>query len=376
MKVLHVINTLSAGGAELHLLTLCRHLKRQGVEMAVACLREQVKDSRSLRSDFEQEGIRVVHLRADRRYEWRFLGRLARLLQDERPDILHTHLPRADLAGAWGHWLCPSVSWICSVHGIYSTHWSGRWSLRLFDSIWRRADAVVAISHAARDWLVRERHLPPEKVTVIHYGIEVERFIQPGSGRRKTCGLNGRAVVGSIGRLEPIKGYDCSIGAMPAILERVPNASLLIAGHDPWGYGKKLQALIDALGFQEQVRLVGFQSDVPSFLHTLDVFAFASRSEGFGQVVVEAMAAEKPVVASKISPLTEIVEDGETGLLVEPDNVRGFADAIAWLLTHPEEAQRMGRRGQEIVRKQFCAERMSAETLSLYQSLTGEARAL
>lgn len=374
MKVLHVINSLSAGGAELHLLTLCRHLRRQRVEMVVACLREQFKGSRSLRPDFEQEGIRIVHLRADSRYAWRFLGQLARLLKEEQPDILHTHLPRADLAGAWGHWLCPSNAWVCSVHGIYSTHWSGRWSLPLFDSIWRRADAVVAISHAAQDWLVRERHLPPEKVIVIPYGIEAERFIRPDSDLRKIWGLNGRAVVGSIGRLEPIKGYDCSIQAMPAILERVPNTSMLIAGHDPWGYGKKLQALIEALGFQEQVRLVGFQSDVPSFLHALDVFAFPSRSEGFGQVLVEAMAAGRSVVASKIPPLTEIVEDGETGLLVEPDNVRGFADAIVWLLTHPEEAQRMGRRGQELVRKRFCAERMSAETLSLYQSLTGEAR--
>ena len=85
MKVLHLINTLSAGGAELHLLTLCRYLKRRGIGAVVACLREQVKESRELRPDFDQEGIRVVHLQADSRYACRFLHKLVRLVKEERP---------------------------------------------------------------------------------------------------------------------------------------------------------------------------------------------------------------------------------------------------------------------------------------------------
>ena len=109
---------------------------------------------------------------------------------------------------------------------------------------------------------------------------------------------------------------------------RVPSARLLIAGHDPWGYGATLRRLIDRLGLDEKVRLVGFQTDVVSFLNALDVFAFASNSEGFGQVLVEAMAAGKPVVASRISPLTEIAVDQETGLFVELGNPAMFADAL------------------------------------------------
>jgi glycosyltransferase involved in cell wall biosynthesis len=97
---------------------------------------------------------------------------------------------------------------------------------------------------------------------------------------------------------------------MPAVLHKVPNASLLIAGHAPWGYGPTLQALITELGLGERVQLVGFQDDVPAFLSGVDVFAFASRAEGFGQVLLEAMAAGRPVVASKLAPHTEIVVDG------------------------------------------------------------------
>jgi glycosyltransferase involved in cell wall biosynthesis len=369
MKILHLINTLSAGGAELHLFTLCRHLKRCGVEGVVACLREQVKDSRALGADFEQEGIRVVRLQADSRYDVRVLGGVTRLLKKEQPDVLHTHLPRADFAGAIGRVLLPSVPWVCSVHDIYSESWSGKWTLSLFNRIWRRAEALIATSHAVQSWLVQERHMPAEKVTVIYYGIEPQRFGQPHPHWRSPASLDGQAVVGAIGRLEPRKGHETLIRAMPEILQRVPKVSLLIAGHDPWGYSHTLRSVMADLKLDSEVRLVGFQDDVPSFLQALDVFALASRSEGFGQVVIEAMAAGKPVVASRIAALTEIVVDGETGLLVEPENPKAFAEAIAWLLTHFEEARRMGRRGREHILRHFSAERMSAQTMSLYSKV-------
>ena len=371
MKVLQLINTLSTGGAEMHLLTLCRYLKRQNVEIVVACLRELVKDSRSLRLDFEEEDIRVINLQADSRYNSLFLGRITRVLREERPDILHTHLPRADFAGAFARVFHSGLVWVCSVHAIYSEDWSGRWSLPLFNLLWRRADIMLCISHAVREWLVG-RGVPQDKARVIHYGIEPEKFSEPRVNLREQWGLNDNAVVGSIGRLEPRKGHDLLIQAMPELCMRVPSARLLIAGHDPCGYGVTLRRLIDRLGLGEKVRLVGFQTDVVSFLNALDVFAFASSSEGFGQVVIEAMAAGKPVITSKIAPLTEIVADGETGLLVESGSPQSFASAIAQLLIHPMERHRMGARGRERVTKCFTAERMTQETLLLYENLLGQ----
>jgi glycosyltransferase involved in cell wall biosynthesis len=159
------------------------------------------------------------------------------------------------------------------------------------------------------------------------------------------------------------------IQAMPELCRRLPKARLLIAGHDPWGYGATLRELIDRLGLGEKVRLVGFQSDVVSFLNALDVFAFASSSEGFGQVLVEAMAAAKPVVATRISPLTEIAVDQETGLLVESATPAMFADALYRLLSNPQDLQRMGARGRERVEKFFNAKKMAERTLALYEEL-------
>jgi glycosyltransferase involved in cell wall biosynthesis len=130
--------------------------------------------------------------------------------------------------------------------------------------------------------------------------------------------------------------------------------------------------LIEGLGLGEKVRLVGFQKNIAAFLSALDVFAIATQSEGFGQVVIEAMAAGKPVVGSNIAPLTEIIRDGETGLMVSRDEPRSIANALAWLLGHPEQAQEMGKRGQGRVYNHFSAGRMAEQTLSLYAEVLRE----
>ncbi|GBC84981.1 GDP-mannose-dependent alpha-(1-6)-phosphatidylinositol monomannoside mannosyltransferase [bacterium HR11] len=368
MNVLHVINTLSAGGAELHLLTLCRYLKQAGVEVVVAYLKEG-RGSRPLQCDFEAAGIPVFNLRGDGVRFVRPWLRLRRLLKQEKPDILHTHLPRADLLGFLACRSGFSGSWVCSVHGIYANHWRGRRALPLFGPVWRRADRIIAISKAVREWLVQGFGLPPEKVQVVYYGIELERWVSPAQDLRSAWGLEGRLLIGSVGRLEPVKGHDLLIRAMPAVVREFPQTTLLIAGHDPWSYGRVLERLVIQLGMDRHVRFLGFQSDIPSFLHSIDVFALASRSEGFGQVIIEAMAAGKPVVASKIAPLTEIIRHGETGLLVKPGDPNEFAEGVAWILKNPDQARQMGKRGQEVVASDFSAEKMANKITALYSEL-------
>jgi glycosyltransferase involved in cell wall biosynthesis len=255
------------------------------------------------------------------------------------------------------------------VHGIYANHWRGRKTLPLFKFIWHQADRIIAISVAVKKWLVKDCGLAPEKVQVVYYGIEPERWSLPSQDLRSKWELNGQLLVGTVGRLEPVKGHDILIRAMPSVVQQFPQTTLLIAGHDPWDYGRVLERLATQLGVGAHLRFLGFQNDVPSFLHAIDVFAFASRSEGFGQVVIEAMAAGKPVVVSRIAPLTEIVVDGESGFWAEPENPKSFAEKILWLLSHPEEARAMGRRGKERVYTLFSASRMAEETVHIYETV-------
>jgi len=364
MKVLHIVNTLSAGGAELQLLTLVRGLKTFGVEQRVACLKEHVTSSESLRNRFEAEGVRVFDLGARHLVDISCVSRAFSIGRSWPPDVVHTHLPRADVVGAFMRLRGLAPVWVASIHDIYKNSWRGKHALPLLCQIWNKADAVVGISGAVRDWLVNEQGISQDRVRVIHYGIECDSFFQS-----KDVATEGSYVIGTIGRLEARKGHEYLIKAMIHVLKKFPHAQLHILGHDPDGYGVTLRSLIRELRLEDAVFLLGFDADVKTFLSRLELFAFASLSEGFGQVVVEAMAASKLVIVSDIAPLTEIV-DSNTGILVPARDERRFAHEICWALEHPTEARAFGMRARERAILHFSAQRMSAEVIRLYGQLS------
>ena len=197
---------------------------------------------------------------------------------------------------------------------------------------------------------------------MIHYGIECDSFLQSSTSAKRP------SVIGSIGRLEPLKGHQYLIRAMAHVIKRFPDVQLRILGHDPHGYGRELRSLINELKLEHSVFLLGFESDVRTFLSSIDIFAFASVSEGFGQAVVEAMAAAKPIIVSDIAPLTELV-DTSSGIFVPPKDDQKFAKEICWALEHPSESRALGLRARERALSHFSAQRMSDEVFELYRQL-------
>ncbi len=368
-KVLHLIKTLYAGGAEIHLLTLCRGLRERAVDVTVATLCRRIPAGEPIEERFEDLGVPVIHLQEHPGLSLAASCALARLLLLEQPTLLHTHLPRADVVGALAGALAPGLRRISSIHDIYSVHWAGRRALPLLDRVWRRADRLIAASEAVRDWLAVDRRIPRERIDVVRYGIEAARFARPSRDLRREWGLDKGIVIGSAARLEPRKGHEDLIRAIPAILAAFPGAVLLIAGHDLEGYRPTLERLIGSLSLQEHVRLVGFQRDIVSFLYALDLFVFASRSEGFGQIVIEAMASGRPVVAARAGAIRELVVEGETGLLVDLASPAAIAGAVISLLGQPSRMRTMGLRGVDRVRRRFDAARMTAEILDVYNDV-------
>jgi glycosyltransferase involved in cell wall biosynthesis len=369
MKILHVINNLAAGGAELQLLSVCREMTRMGVEIIVACLREDGKGSRLLRGEFESLDIQVVRLVGGGRYNVWFPADLVRLIARVKPDVIHTHLPRADWAGAIAKGFCRKTLVVSSVHDIHA-FWAGRWTMPLCDWAWRRADAIVAISEAVRRWLINSRGIPEAKISLIRYGVESKSRAANGREDYETPDTVGGPVIGSIGRLELRKGHDCLIRAMPMVLRAVPGACLAIAGGDPWGFRRHLQRLINELNLNNHVRLVGFEADIESFMRRIDVFAFASRIEGLGQVILEAMQARKPIVASRIPAISEIISHGETGLLATPDDEAEFARAIVHLLRDRDFAYAMAERARRCVEEEWRIEDAARRIRGLYGRLS------
>jgi len=232
--------------------------------------------------------------------------------------------------------------------------------------MWRLADGVIAVSETVRQWAIETLRLPASNVRAIPHGIDIAGT----AGRHsQTAGAEAmRHQIGSIGRYEWRKGHDTLITAMPTILKSFPDAELHIAGHDPWNHGRALRAIVNDLGLDRHVHLTGFV-DGPAFLADIDVFAFASRSEGFGIVLLEAMAAARPAVVSNIPPLNSIISPGTSGLVAKCDDAEGFARAIVSLFRDPETARKMGDAARRRVEQEYSAARMVDNTLRYYDDV-------
>lgn len=377
MNVLQLTNTLHRGGAEAHLLLLAKGLQSHGVTCEVAFLRATVTGGSSdLRETFEDAGIRTHYLACESSYDPRTVLRLRRLLAMRKWDVLHSHLPRCDAAAATCRLFDPRQRWVSTLHHPYDSddnaYSAGRW-ITIMAPMWRLADGVIAVSEPVRQWSIERLGLRPDGVRTIVHGIDVEQQNLTVAPHIEMPSAAGGHCIGAIGRYEERKGHETLIQAMVTILKEFPDTELRIAGHDPWGHGEVLRTLIRELKLEQHVRLVGFVSDKEAFFSDIDVFAFASRSEGFGIVLLEAMAAGKAAVVSDIAPLNGIICPGRSGLVAGPDDPSSFADAIMSLFRDEDYRRRIGEEGRRRAAKDFSQAAMVDRTLEYYREIMSRA---
>ena len=371
IRVLQLITSLERGGAENHLLALLSHADRAAFDIEVGVLCGEGE----LVPVFRQQGIKVHLLRARGRFDPFALARLVALLRNGSFDILHSHLFRADIyAGIAVSQLGDRRPLVVSTR-----HNDDRFFLNPFVGIIHylvsaRQDLIIAISdHIARFTVARGvRH--PGRVRRVYHGLEptVTRTLER-QGQRIRAELGVRPdelLVGNVGRLALQKGQRHLIAAMPLLLERVPFAHLVIAGGgDLEDY---LRDLALQAGVADRVHVLGPRKDVPALMHAIDVFAMPSIWEGFGLVLLEAMAAGRPIVASRVATIPEVVVDRETGLLVPTGDPVALADALARLAHDPGLARRLGEAGRDRLRRHFSIEKMVGDTELLYRELIDE----
>jgi glycosyltransferase involved in cell wall biosynthesis len=347
VRVLHVSTSACAGGAELQLARLLPLLKARGIDLGFAYLKDKVGDSPSLVETFGRNA-QVFPLHGDSPWDVAHVKRLHAVRSGFRADLVHSHLPRADFATAVTH-AYRKGPWLASVHGLYSNQWSGKKMLPLCRWAWNRADRVIAISSAVREWLSR-MGVRNDLIGVHPYGISLDAF-QPK--QRSSSGEDIAPIIGSIGRMDPVKGFESLIRALPIVRAQLPRARLRIAGHNAMGHQSSLEALAREVGVADHVEFVGFRRDVAAFLAECDIFALASRSEGFGQVVLEAMAAEIPVVVSDIPAMHEIITHNEDGIIVSPATPDAFARELVAIARDVIARDRMVARAKQKVQKRF-----------------------
>lgn len=293
------------------------------------------------------------------------LPRLGRFMARFRPEVVNPHLFRSTAVAA------PLARW----HGarvVETYHGREGWRRAFLPDrvVGRLVHHVIAVSEAARAFLVRGKGYPAARVTVVPNGRDLSVF-QPGRARlaaRKELGLDGTVpLVGVVGRLEAQKGHAYLLDAWPAVLDEFPDARLLLAGDG--SLREALQAQARARGAAGSVLFAGFRADVPRILDALDVLCLPSLYEGMPLTAIEAAAMARPVVATAVDGTPEVVRDGHTGRLVPPADPPALARALLDLLRDPEGARRMGRAGREWARAHFDLDRQVAATARVYRSV-------
>ncbi len=367
MRLVYLVNSLGIGGAERHLLNLTCDMVSRGYSVWVVVLRREVRGgASSLDHEFSSAGAEVVFLRDFGLADFGLWLSLISLLKRLRPNILHSHLPRADLAASIAKVVLPTMHWVSTIHDTYTKDkYSGYWIFPLVGWNWRRADQLVAVSRRVQAWSVCEFSMPPNKTRVIYHGVPVYEVFDFLPAKSKTF-----PIIGCLARFEKRKGLETLIKAMSEVVREFPSAQLLLAGSDPAGYSSVIKHLIKALNLEGNVKVLGFCSTPLEFLHDLDVFAFASTSEGFGIVLIEAMSVKRSIVASDIYPINHIVQHGKSGLLVCPGDHQAFASAISELLRKPQMRHEMGESGYWRCIEEFSLEQALNRVHDLYLELT------
>jgi glycosyltransferase involved in cell wall biosynthesis len=216
------------------------------------------------------------------------------------------------------------------------------------------------------------------KTVTLYNAVDLSRYESEADTRRRELDIpESRPVVGFVGQLVPRKGVTTLISALPAVLREVPDALLVIVGcapPDETSYEAECRTLVTDLGLDNHVKFVGYRKDVPAFMRTFDVFALPTRSEPFGKVVIEAMAAECPVVASRVGGIPEIITSDELGTLIAPDDNAALAAALIPYLTSPERRRQVAARGAASARSRFGMPSMLQQLQGLYDEvLSGQA---
>jgi len=363
VRVVEVLATGTNGGAQEHLFSLLTRIERSRYDVSVVSL-----SSGSAVRKLQREGIPATVI--DDPDDAIAVGALAAHLALIRPDVIHNHMYRAELVGTRaaialgviGH-RRPYV--VSTIHSSRVRSPEDREQLRRLTP---QMDQLIAVSHAMERKIVEEgRATAP--VRLIYNGVDLERYEhqEPCCTLRDEYGMEpGSQIVGVVARLEPEKGHPTLFEAWPRVLHQVPDAYLLVVGEG--SRRAELERLARDLRIAHRVVFTGRRDDVPAVTAALDVAVLPSYREAQGLTILEAMALSRPVVASNVGGIPEVIHDGVTGLLVPPHDAEALARAITRVLTDHPYADMIAKAGHDLVHDRFCVELMVKEIEAIYDA--------
>ncbi|MFH1189437.1 MAG: glycosyltransferase family 4 protein [Candidatus Omnitrophota bacterium] len=365
MRALQVTTHFNTGGISKYILTLSAALQEKGVETMVASSGGDLEESPGK--------CRIAHRFLNLRTKFEFAPKvliaglkLARIVREEKIDVLHAHTRVSQVAARIASALT-GVPYVTTCHGFFKKRARG-----IFDT-W--GVKVIAISGAVERHLIDDLGVDGSRIALIYSGIDQTAFVRRYSSdeiaaMKKGAGLCPGPVIGTIGRLSPVKGQRFLVAAMKEIIEAAPDAQCMIIGDGP--EGPALKALAGSLGVSGSIRFAESCADTNRYLAMMDLFVFPSVKEGLGIALLEALASGRACVASRIGGIEDIITDGLNGLLVDVGDPSGIARAAIRLIGDGPLRKRLGGHGAALVRDRFASEKMADKVFGLYKEITNK----
>jgi glycosyltransferase involved in cell wall biosynthesis len=359
MHIVQLLPELNQGGVERGAVELSRELVKRGHQSTV------ISAGGSQAAQIEKDGGRHITFDVCSKNPLTVPQRtfsLRSTLLALRPSILHA---RSRVPA----WLCYfankklHIPFVTTVHGFNS--------VSKYSEIMTKGDAVICVSHPVKEYIQKNYGTPDEKITVIHRGIDPTEFDPEKLDRawidsfKTKFGLNGKFVVTAVGRITELKDYETFIRAIADCAQKIPNICGVIVGgvrHDKQAYYERLQVLVKELRAEDHIIFAGSHSQMPEIYALSDILVSCSKKpESFGRTLIEAMAMNTPVIATRHGGALDIVEEGLNGFLVSPANVNELTDA----LRRQKEIPRTGLR--EYALSRFTLEKMVETTIDVYK---------
>lgn len=382
VRVLRVITRLNVGGPAINASLLTTRLEALGFETLLVAGREGPAEGSilvlgRLAQDPRPRIIASLGRSVSPAHDLRALVEVARIARAFRPDIVHTHLSKAGFVGRLAGRLAGSRILVHTFHGsVFQGYFAppvARAYLWVERALGRVTTAIVAVTERQRRELIALGIAPAHKVVEIPLGLDLDPFLRAPErhAARSVLGLPDEApVVAFVGRLVPIKDVPTFLHAVAVLRRRLPDLIALVVGDGE--LRAQLRVLATELGLDTSCRFLGWRSDIEVVYAAADVVALSSRNEGSPVSLIEALASARPVVATAVGGVPDIVRDRENGLLVPPADPAALAAALEELLGEPARRERYGEVGREMARARFDASRLVADTERLYRTLLGQ----
>jgi glycosyltransferase involved in cell wall biosynthesis len=362
-RILHTESSRGMGGQEYRVLAEAQGMGRRGHQVVIAA------PAKSPLLELAREaGVTCEELPVGLQGWARLAPLFLRLIARYRIQILHTH-------GSQDSWTASLAARVSSLRPIIirARHKSTRVS-KTFRHVllYRRLPhALVTTGEALREQFILDMELCPDEVISIPTGVDLERFYPNPADAHLKEGLGigmDDPVIGTVAFLRPEKGIERLIDAVELLRESFPRLWCVIVGNGPAYH--QLLSRVQERNLERMVIFTGFRQDIPELLRLMEVFVLPSLSgEGLPQALTQALALERPIVASRDGAIPEVVRDGQTGLLADPNEPEVIAGKVAFLLQHPDRAKALGKAGRELVERQFSEECMLLKTEEVYNRI-------